>query len=491
MSVERCTAAEVISAVVDPGTFVSWDPDAVTLPAGVAPDDAYAGQLSRAAERSGVTESVVTGVGQVAGRPVVVIAGEFGFLAGSVGRAAADRVVAAVQRATAEGLPVLAAPTSGGTRMQEGTPAFLRMVPVAAAVAAHRAAGLPYLVWLRDPTTGGVMATWGSLGQVCAADEGALAGFLGPRVFEAMTGEPFPPVQRAENLARVGVIDAVVGLADLRDWVARVLAVAHGAADGPPVAEAVAHLHQPSDPLDGWECVVATRSPDRPGVRDLLAAAATDVTWLSGTQTGERDDALVLALARFDGQPAVVVGSDRGVRDGAFGPAGLRTAQRGYALAAEWQVPLLTVVDTAGAEVSPAAEEGAMAGEIARSLAALSRLDTPVVSLLLGSGCGGGALALLPADAVLAASDGWITPLPPEGASAIVHRTTDRAAEFARAARITAPELFDLGVIDALVGTPQPDPADFLRDAGAAVAAALGTARPTPRRVQRFVVTAP
>lgn len=468
----------------------------LALPAGVTPDDTYAGQLSRAAQRSGVTESVVTGVGKLAGRSVVLIAGEFTFLAGSVGRAAADRVVAAVQRATGEGLPILAAPTSGGTRMQEGTPAFLRMVPVAAAVAAHRAAGLPYLVWLRDPTTGGVMATWGSLGQVCAADEGALAGFLGPRVFEAMTGDPFPPVQRAENLARVGVIDGVVTLPQLRDWVHNVLAVAQAPDVGylpmseptPPVPSV-----QPNafGPRDGWESVLATRRSDRPGVRQVMAATATEVTWLAGTQTGERDDAIVLALARFSGRPAVVVGSDRDVRGGAFGPAGLRAAQRGYALAVEWRVPLLTVVDTAGAEVSAAAEEGAMAGEIARSLAVLSRLETPVVSLLLGSGCGGGALALLPSDVLLAADDSWITPLPPEGASAIVHRTTERAADFARSARITAPELYDLGVIDTLVGTPQPDPVAFLDGLGTAIAGALSQAQPSARRVQRFVVTAP
>ena len=137
--------------------------------------------------------------------------GEFGFLAGSIGRAAADRLVAAVERATAEGLPLLAAPVSGGTRMQEGTPAFVQMVRISAAVAAHKAAGLPYLVYLRHPTTGGVMASWGSLGHVTVAEPGALVGFLGPRVYEALYGKPFPEgVQTAENLYAHGIIDAVL-----------------------------------------------------------------------------------------------------------------------------------------------------------------------------------------------------------------------------------------------------------------------------------------
>lgn len=486
----RSSAADVAAALFDEGTFVVWAP-AVAVPA----DAAYAAQLARAAARSGVAESIVAGAGLIHGRPVALVAGEFGFLAGSVGMAAADHFIAAMRRATVEGLPVLAAPTSGGTRMQEGTPAFLRMVPVAQAVALHRRAGLPYAVWLRDPTTGGVMATWGSLGQVTAAEPGALAGFLGPRVFQAMTGEQFPAgVQQAEHLTDVGVIDAVVALADLRQWLGGFLAAAvprvDPAAVTPSPAAAVAATAEEVPLPDAWDCVLATRRPQRPGVRELLTAAATDVTWLAGTGSGERDDAIILATARIGGVGVVVVGQDRSVGR-AFGPGGLRTARRGYALAAELGLPLLTVVDTEGAEVSAAAEEGAMAGEIARSLAELSVLDTPIVGVLLGSGCGGGALAMAPSDVLLAASDSWITPLPPEGASAIVHRTSDRAPAMARAQRITAVELHRLGVIDELLGAPGEDPGTFLAHTGRAVAAAVARARPGERRVARFTVAGP
>ena len=138
---------------------------------------------------------------------------------GRVDRAGrADRLVAAIERATREGLPLLAGPVSGGTRMQEGTPAFVQMVRISEAVAAHRAAGLPYLVYLRHPTTGGVMASWGSLGHVTVAEPGALVGFLGPRVYEALYGRPFPEgVQTAENLFAHGIIDGVVAPEDVQD----------------------------------------------------------------------------------------------------------------------------------------------------------------------------------------------------------------------------------------------------------------------------------
>ena len=157
---ERWTAHELLSLVLDDGSFESWD-----QPIDISGhSESYRATLARAAEKAGTDESVITGRGLMHGRPVAVVANEFGFLAGSIGRAAADRIVAAVRRATAEGLPVLATTASGGTRMQEGTPAFVQMVEISRALMAHRAAGLPYLVYLRNPTMGGVFASWGSLG---------------------------------------------------------------------------------------------------------------------------------------------------------------------------------------------------------------------------------------------------------------------------------------------------------------------------------------
>ena len=180
----------------------------------------------RAREKSGVDEAIVTGEGLLRGRRVAVVAGEFTFLAGSIGVAAADRLTRAVRRATGEGLPLLAAPVSGGTRMQEGTVAFLQMVRITAAVTAHKAAGLPYLVYLRNPTTGGVLASWGSLGHVTVAEPGALIGFLGPRVYEALYGRPFPEgVQLAENLFAHGIVDAVLEPERVADVLDRALTV--------------------------------------------------------------------------------------------------------------------------------------------------------------------------------------------------------------------------------------------------------------------------
>jgi acetyl-CoA carboxylase beta subunit len=471
---DRRGAAELIEAVVDPGSWRSWDEPAPT-PARV--DPGYAAALAGARERTGLDEAVLTGSGRLRGRQVAVIVSEFGFLAGSIGVAAGERLVRAVERATRERLPLVAAPASGGTRLQEGTVAFLQMVKVAAAIADHRSAGLPYLVYLRHPTTGGVLASWGSLGHVTAAEPGALIGFLGPRVHQALHGQPFPPgVQLAENLYAKGLVDAVVAPDGVAEVAARVLDVLCARRDLPPSAEPAA------DDLEAppvAESIRRSRRPDRPGVRALLKVAAQGVTPLSGTAAGELDPGVLLVLARFGAAPCILLGQDRHRqrRRQPLGPAGLRAARRGIRIARELDLPLVTVVDTAGAALSREAEEGGLAGEIARCLTDLVTLPAPTLCLLLGEGAGGGALAFLPTDRVVAARHAWLSPLPPEGASAVLYRTTGRAEEVAELQGVGVAALRANRIVDRVV--PElPDAADegeaFLRRVGGVLEAELG-----------------
>ena len=480
-SAGRIGAREIIDLFLDEGTFRSWDVPVAQPPQ--SPD--YAAMLAEARARTGLDESVVTGEGRLRGRRVAVVASEFAFLGGSIGVAATERLTTAVERATREGLPLLASPVSGGTRMQEGTTAFLQMVKIAGAVAAHKAARLPYLVYLRSPTTGGVLASWGSLGHLTVAEPQALIGFLGPRVYAALYGEPFPEgVQTAENLFAHGLLDAVLPPSDLPVIVDRVLNVLLAPRHRTVTVEPVAEPPAPAEP-DAWTSVLRSRSTRRPGVRRLLRTAATDVTPLNGTGTGEVDHGIMLALARFDGAPCVLLGQDRRHQDAhqPLGPAALREARRGMRLAVELQLPLVTVIDTPGAALSQAAEEGGLAGEIARCLADLVTLDAPTVSVLLGQGTGGGALALVPADRVIAARNAWLSPLPPEGASAIVHRDTSHAAEMAVAQGVRSGDLQRAGIVDRIV-EEHPDaadePSEFCRRMGSALAEELYQLMPVP-----------
>jgi acyl-CoA carboxylase subunit beta len=526
-------AHEVLAALLDAGTFRSWD----TAPADVRPDPAYAADLAAARDGTGLDESVITGEGRIGGHRVAVAASEFGFLGGSIGVAAGQRLTSAAERATAGRLPLITLPASGGTRMQEGTAAFLQMVKITAAVTAHQAAHLPYLVYLRHPTTGGVFASWASLGHVTLAEPGALVGFLGPRVYQALHNAPFPDgIQTAENLHAHGLIDAVVSADGLGELIAGLLTAitpgrrpaprsgtagrstarpaaadglagtgGHGEAREPDTTrkhgearaldttrkhggtEEPGRTGQPAGALatgeaerqagTAWASVLRTRQAGYPGARDLIRAAATDVVAL-------RETGLILAVARIGGYPCVLAAQDR--HGPPPGPAALRLTQRAIRLADGLRLPLVTVIDTLGAELSAQAEQDGLAGEIANCLAALLAVGIPTISVLLGQGTGGAALALLPADRTIAAEHAWLAPLAPEGASAIVYRDTSHAAELAARQRIGAADLAAHGIVDEVIPDTPGDPNGLCAGLGTALHHALAalTAEDEPARAE-------
>ena len=340
------------------------------------------------------------------GRRVAVVLGEFGFLAGSIGRAAADRLVAAVERATREGLPLLAAPVSGGTRMQEGTPAFVQMVRISAGRdgAQGRRPALPRLPApphdrRRDGVVGLARATSPSPSPArwsASSARGSTRRSTASRSPRAC--RPPRTSTPAASSTRSSPPEEIAGILD------RALDDPAGAPHGiePPCPP---RPRTPIPDVDTWDAVTRSRRPDRPGVRRLLKYAASDVVPLNGTGQGEADPGLLIALVRFGDAPCVFLGQDRRgqTADHPMGPEALREARRGMRLASELGLPLVTVIDTQGAALSPAAENGGLAGEIARCLADLVTLDAPTLCLMLGEGNGGGALALLPADRVVAA----------------------------------------------------------------------------------------
>jgi acetyl-CoA carboxylase carboxyl transferase subunit beta len=277
-------------------------------------------------------------------------------------------------------------------------------------------------------------------------------------------------VQTAENLAATGVIDGVVAVEQLPDLIDLTLGVL---VDDPVAPRLPRRTGAPTAGTTAWQSIARSRLPGRAGVRDLLAYGATGTVRLRGTDEGERDSTVLVALTRLDGQPCVVVGQDRSRQEPGheMGPGALREARRGMRLAEELGLPLVTVIDTPGAELSARAEERAIAGEIARCIATLTTMTVPTVSVLLGQGCGGGALALLPARTVVATEHGWLSPLPPEGASVIMHGDVSRAAEMAQAQRVSAVDLMADGTVHHIVPEQDDDTAEAL---AVAVAAEVG-----------------
>lgn len=387
----------------------------------------------------------------VGGRPCAVVWFDLDVAAGTLSRAAADRFVEVARHATEFGLPLLGIANSGGVRMQEGPRAFVRMAQLADAVRHHRDRGLPVVAYLADPTTGGVLASWGSLAHVTVAEPGALIGFTGPRIAAGL-GMPIEPpeVQRAEGLAANGHLDAIVPRDGLAAWMGGVLRTL--APDDPrPVHPTPSVEVGPT----GWDAVAATRRAGPSGILGgLLADLAADapLVELAGDRQGHRDDAVWCGLGRLHGRRVLVIAhrshDGRPARPTA---AGLRTARRCMQVADELGSAVVTVIDTPGPVVDARQETEGFAGEVARSIDALGRCRVPTVALLAGQGGGGPAMAWFATRRRLAVPQSWLAPIAPEAGSLIVHRDTDHAADIAALQEVSAIELARDGVVDRVI----------------------------------------
>lgn len=449
------SAAEFVGLLADPGVVEPWDRDLLGGdPLSFVDSRPYLLRLGEARARTGETEAVWTGQTRIDGRPVALVVCEFAFLGGSMGVAVGERVTRAFERAGACQLPVVAVVTSGGVRMQEGVPAFMQMVKTADAVSRYRRAGGRYLVYFAGPATGGVLASWGSLAQFTFAAPGAFVGLSGPRVLEATVGQSLPDgIQQTERLFECGLVDELVAPEHLRGRLVEVL----GALDMPvrradPDTPMVRPEVQPAK-RNAWSVIGRSRASSRPGATELLESCGRTVFQLRGDGVGDGDDgACLAALAYVRDIPVMVIAQVRtDSQPASLGPRGYRKALRAMNVAAELGIPLVTVIDTPGAEASIAAEEGGLAAQIARCLATLSSIPVPTIAVLLGQGTGAGAIALLAADRVVAAEQAWLAPLAPEGSSAVLYRTSEHAPEIAIRQRVTAAELADQGIVDVVV----------------------------------------
>jgi acetyl-CoA carboxylase carboxyl transferase subunit beta len=490
---ERVGAAALLAWLVDAPTPVHvsdepHDPDPLAWPG-------YDELRDAARAATGADEAVTVVRGHVAGTEAVVVAWDFGFLGGSMGTVAGQRIAHAYDTAAAAGLPVVLLPATGGARMQEGMASLAQMAATSAAAAWHHHLQVAVL---RDPTTGGVFASHANMADVVLAEPGATIGFAGPRVAEAMTDGPLPSGSHtARGAHAAGLVDAVVPRPDLPRALADLLAfhrgpgaTAPGSTTGDDTATARSTSDAPvSEPAaDAWAEVQRARATDRARAPAILAEVAVHGR-LRGDRAGGTDPAVDVVLATWAGEAVVVVAMDP--REGAIGPVGYRTAWRGFDLAARIGVPVVTLVDTPGADAGAGAEAGSVANHIAATLRRLLALPVPTVCVVVGEGGSGGALALAVTDRLLIQQHAIFTVIAPEGAAAILHRDRERAPEVAALLDPTAQRLLALGIADAVVPEPD-DPAAAITHVVDAVRRALDDLRGVapealvPRRLARW-----
>ena len=419
----------------------------------------YPERIEEAREKSGGDEAVVIGTARVGGIEVVVAVSDFRFIGGSMGYVYGERVATAMDLARRAQRPFVALTCSGGARMQEGMIALIQMSKTAAAAERLHEAGVPMITILGDPTTGGVYASYGSQGDVIIAEDEALIGFAGPRVRAVKEADEKRDTLHSEDLLELGLVDLVLPRAAIRDDLVRILTLLRKPVA--PDTELLAPAVEVRNLERGWTVVERARHTDRPRAMYYIERLAGDFIPLRGDRAGFDDPAVIGGLARIGDTNCVVIAQARGDReldgdrhDGRMTPDGYRKARRLMQLAERWQLPLVTFIDTPGAHDAIADEAAGLAGSISDCLATMSSLTTPSVSVVIGEGGSGGALALTMTDRILMQQNAMYAITSPEGAAAILFRDRERAPEVAEALSVSAADLLELDVIHEVVPEP-------------------------------------
>ncbi|MEU6445503.1 carboxyl transferase domain-containing protein [Streptomyces sp. NPDC046979] len=435
---DRRSAREFLALVTDDFAELPH-PEGRSAPDGPLGWPGYDAARARAAERTGEEESVVCGTGHVAGVRAVLVAFEFGFLGGSLGRRTGDRLEAAYTYARAHRLPVVPLVATGGSRMQEGMLALTQLQRVARESALTREAGLAQIAVVRDPATGGGWATLGAGADVVLALPGAQVGFAGSRV---RPPDADPAAYTAEAQVAAGSADAVVPADELRGTLGRWLRLLTAPSGDP--APVPGPLGARDLPATGWDAVRRARRPGRPRAGAYLDAYFTHRVALLGDRCGGTDpDGMLCGFGEHAGR-TVAYAAQTGT---ATRPAGYRTATRLIRLAERLGIPVLTLVDTPGAANDAAAERQGAGPAIAELFGVMASVRTPVTTLVIGEGGSGGALALAAPGRTWATPDSYFSVIAPEPAAAILKRPPGEVEATADQLRLRPQDLAELGVI--------------------------------------------
>ena len=467
----RIPAYKRIELVTDAGSFEEWD---AKIDEGERPENpldfrGYTEKVKALRVKTGLDEAVVTGKATICGYPVVIGVCDGRFMMASMGHAVGEKITRAVERATEERLPVVLFTCSGGARMQEGIISLMQMAKTSAALKRHSDAGFLYIPVLTDPTTGGVTASFAMLGDIILAEPGALIGFAGPRVIEQTIGQKLPEgFQRAEFLLEHGFVDRIVTRDEMKEVLGQILKM-HTVTDEKKEdcpekkKENRKNISAVKENVSAWESVLKSREKERPVGKDYIDRLFTDFVELHGDRYYKDDPAVVGGIAYFHGKAVTVIAQCKGKttkenleRNFAMpSPEGYRKALRLMKQAEKFQRPVICFVDTPGAFCGMEAEERGQGEAIARNLYEMSALKVPVLSIVIGEGGSGGALALAVADEVWMMENAVYSVLSPEGFASILWKDSKKASEAAGVMRLTAADLKELKVIEEIICEPE------------------------------------
>jgi len=461
----RVNARDRIDMTVDPGSFEElWETlfgkDPISFPR-------YEHRLSKLREKTGMTEAVIAGKAAVGGFACMIGAMDSNFLMGSMGSAVGEKITRLFEEAAKQKLPVLLFSSSGGARMQEGIVSLMQMAKTSAAVERHHSAGLLFLSIMTDPTTGGVTASFASLGDIILSEPGTLIGFAGRRVIEGTIAQALPDdFQRAEFIMKHGFLDMIAPRSEMRQKLIDLLAIHCEKKPSDTRKKSSAHGTLPPLPehrSSGSECLSIIRNRERPTLMDYLPMIFTDMHETHGDRNVGDDPAMYTGIGRLNGRAVTIIGHRKGkgllenqaCNYGMPHPEGYRKALRAMKQAEKFGRPVITFVDTPGAYCGVAAEERGQGEAIARNLLEMMPLTVPVISIVLGEGGSGGALGIAVCDELAMVSNAIYSVISPRGFASLIWKDPTRENEAADTAHITAYDLIEMKICDVILAEPK------------------------------------
>nr|WP_300652559.1 acetyl-CoA carboxylase, carboxyltransferase subunit beta [uncultured Anaerobutyricum sp.] len=497
----RMPAQKRIEFLTEADSFEEWD-------TGLSTENplhmiGYPDKIKALQDKTKLDEAVVTGKARIGENEVALMVMDGRFLMASMGEVVGEKIARGVERATKEKLPVIIFTCSGGARMQEGMTSLMQMAKTSAALKRHSDAGLLYITVLTDPTTGGVTASFAMLGDIILAEPKALIGFAGPRVIEQTIHKKLPKgFQRSEFLLKHGFIDKIVERKDMKTVLEQILTMHRLTTKKSEITKntgAVSEINtdlntvNPSSKKEdvqavsnknagksrkqklslaqkkragektAWERVLTSREKDRPVGEDYIYGLFEEFIEFHGDRNFGDDAAICGGIAYFRGKPVTVIAQMKGKSTAEniernFGmpePEGYRKALRLMKQAEKFHRPIICFVDTPGAFCGMEAEERGQGEAIARNLYEMSALKTPILSVLIGEGGSGGALAMAVADEVWILENAVYSILSPEGYAAILWKDGSQAARAAKAMKLTSYDLYKAGFVEKIISEPE------------------------------------
>ena len=466
----RVHALRRIELIADPGTFEEWNQEMEFVNPLDFPE--YEEKVATAREKTKLNEAVVTGKCRINGQQTALGVCDARFLMSSMGHVVGEKITRMVERATRERMPVILFACSGGARMQEGCVSLMQMAKTSGALKRHHEAGQLFISVLTDPTTGGVTASFAMLGDIILAEPGTLIGFAGPRVIQQTIGQKLPAgFQRAEFLLEHGFVDKIVNREEMKEILGQILALHTEGKEKNEIKkdrylevkldmEMNDEGNREKEPKEkAWDHVLLSRKADRLTALDYIETIFDDFIEFHGDRCFGDDGAIVGGIARFHGIPVTVIGQQKGknTRDNIkrnFGmplPEGYRKAMRLMKQAGSFGRPVICFVDTPGAFCGIEAEERGQGEAIARNLFQMSDLKVPVLSIIIGEGGSGGALAMAVANEVWMLEHAVYSVLSPEGFASILWKDSKKADQAAEVMKMTAKDLLELHIIDQVI----------------------------------------